>query len=332
MTSQHSFSGTRRSLLISGASIAGLSVAPRLVSAATFPEAPIKIVVPFPPGGTVDTLGRIIAPTFGSQIKQQVIIENKGGAGSIIGSQQVNQATPNGYTLLLNAANHVVTPLISNAVPFNPIKDFTPICYIGFVPQLVVVRSEFPASTFEDFIKLVKEKPGQYSWATASIGTTGHLAEELINQRAGLKMQVIAYRGGGPALTDVIAGHTTAMVEPVPSAIQHVKSGRLKILAVTSAQRAPSLPQVPTVSESGLPGFELPSWYGIWGPAKLPAEITNKLYADLKATLTSPALKDRFADLSFVAVAGSPEELGKLMQTETEKYASIVKTAKIVMD
>ena len=332
MTSQHSFSGTRRSLLISGASIAGLSVAPRLVSAANFPEAPIKIVVPFPPGGTVDTLGRIIAPTFGSQIKQQVIIENKGGAGSIIGSQQVNQATPNGYTLLLNAANHVVTPLISNAVPFNPIKDFTPICYIGFVPQLVVVRSEFPASTFEDFIKLVKEKPGQYSWATASIGTTGHLAEELINQRAGLKMQVIAYRGGGPALTDVIAGHTTAMVEPVPSAIQHVKSGRLKILAVTSAQRAPSLPQVPTVSESGLPGFELPSWYGIWGPAKLPAEITNKLYADLKATLTSPALKDRFADLSFVAVAGSPEELGKLMQTETEKYASIVKTAKIVMD
>ena len=332
MTSQHSFSGTRRSLLISGASIAGLSVAPRLVSAATFPEAPIKIVVPFPPGGTVDTLGRIIAPTFGSQIKQQVIIENKGGAGSIIGSQQVNQATPNGYTLLLNAANHVVTPLISNAVPFNPIKDFTPICYIGFVPQLVVVRSEFPASTFEEFIKLVKEKPGQYSWATASIGTTGHLAEELINQRAGLKMQVIAYRGGGPALTDVIAGHTTAMVEPVPSAIQHVKSGRLKILAVTSAQRAPSLPQVPTVSESGLPGFELPSWYGIWGPAKLPAEITNKLYADLKATLTSPALKDRFADLSFVAVAGSPEELGKLMQTETEKYASIVKTAKIVMD
>ncbi len=332
MTSQHSFSGTRRSLLISGASIAGLSVAPRLVSAATFPEAPIKIVVPFPPGGTVDTLGRIIAPTFGSQIKQQVIIENKGGAGSIIGSQQVNQATPNGYTLLLNAANHVVTPLISNAVPFNPIKDFTPICYIGFVPQLVVVRSEFPASTFEEFIKLVKEKPGQYSWATASIGTTGHLAEELINQRAGLKMQVIAYRGGGPALTDVIAGHTTAMVEPVPSAIQHVKSGRLKILAVTSAQRAPSLPQVPTVSESGLPGFELPSWYGIWGPAKLPAEITNKLYADLKATLTSPALKDRFADLSFVAVAGSPQELSRLMQTESEKYASIVKTAKIVMD
>ena len=332
MTSQHSFSGTRRSLLISGASIAGLSVAPRLVSAATFPEAPIKIVVPFPPGGTVDTLGRIIAPTFGSQIKQQVIIENKGGAGSIIGSQQVNQATPNGYTLLLNAANHVVTPLISNAVPFNPIKDFTPICYIGFVPQLVVVRSEFPASTFEEFIKLVKEKPGQYSWATASIGTTGHLAEELINQRAGLKMQVIAYRGGGPALTDVIAGHTTAMVEPVPSAIQHVKSGRLKILAVTSAQRAPSLPQVPTVSESGLPGFELPSWYGIWGPDKLPAEITNKLYADLKATLTSPALKDRFADLSFVAVAGSPQELSRLMQTESEKYASIVKTAKIVMD
>lgn len=325
-------SSIRRSILISGVSVAGLGLAAGGTRAASFPEASIKIVVPFPPGGTVDTLGRIIAPAFGTQVKQQIIIENKGGAGGTIGSQQVNQAAPNGYTLLLNAANHVVTPLISNSVPFNPLTDFTSICYIGFVPQLVVVRSEFPASTFEDFIRLVKAKPGEYSWATASIGTTGHLAEELINQRAGLKMQVIAYRGGGPALTDVIAGHTTAMVEPVPSAIQHVKSGRLKILAVTSAQRAPSLPQVPTVAESGLPGFELPSWYGVWGPARMPAEITNKLYLDLKATLTSPGLKDRFADLSFVTVAGSPRELDDLMRTESQKYASIVKTANIVMN
>jgi len=332
MSEFNSANPTRRKLLQSSASILGLGLTAPWVLAAGFPDSAIKLVVPFPPGGTVDTLGRIIAPAFGTQLGQQVIIENKGGAGGTIGSNQVNQASPNGYTLLLNAANHIITPLISNAVPFDPVKDFTPICYIGYVPQLVVVRAEFPASTFEEFIKMVQSKPGQYNWAASSIGTTGHLAEELINQRAGLKMPVIAYRGGGPALTDVIAGHTTAMVEPVPSAIQHVKSGRLKVLAVTSAKRAASLPQTPTVAESGLPDFELPSWYGVWGPAKMPADITQKLFQELKRTLALPALKDRFADLSFEALGGSPEELSKLMQTESAKYASIVKTAGIVMN
>jgi len=322
----------RRKLLLSSTSLLSFSLAAPWVRAAGFPESAIKLVVPFPPGGTVDTLARIISPAFGNQIGQQIIIENKGGAGGTIGSNQVNQAAPTGYTLLLNAANHIITPLISNAVPFDPIKDFTPVCYIGYVPQLVVVRAEFPASTFEEFIKLVQSKPGQYNWATSSIGTTGHLAEELINQRAGLKMPVIAYRGGGPALTDVIAGHTSAMVEPVPSAIQHVKSGRLKVLAVTSAKRASSLPQTPTVAESGLPGFELPSWYGVWGPAKMPADTTQKIFQELKRTLALPTLQERFAELSFEALGGSPEDLSKLMQTESAKYASIVKTAGIVMN
>ena len=327
-----STSPVRRKLLQTGASIVGMGLTVAWARAAGFPENAIKIVVPFPPGGTVDTLGRIISPAFGNQLGQQVIIENKGGAGGTIGSNQVNQASPNGYTLLLNAANHIITPLISNAVPFDPIKDFTPVCYVGYVPQLVVVRAEFPASTFEEFIKMVQDKPGQYNWAASSIGTTGHLAEELINQRAGLKMPVIAYRGGGPALTDVIAGHTTAMVEPIPSAIQHVKSGRLKVLAVTSAKRASSLPQTPTVAESGLPGFELPSWYGIWGPAKMPADITQKLFQELKRTLALPALQERFAELSFEALGGSPQDLSKLMQTESAQYSSIVKTAGIVMN
>jgi len=332
MTQPNSANHLRRKLLQATASMLGASLVSSQVRAAKFPDAAIKMVVPFPPGGTVDTLGRIIAPAFGNQVGQQVIIENKGGAGGTIGSNQVNQALPNGYTLLLNAANHIITPLISNTVPFDPITGFTPICYVGYVPQLVVVRAEFPASTFEEFIKMVQDKPGQYNWAASSIGTTGHLAEELINQRAGLKMPVIAYRGGGPALTDVIAGHTTAMVEPIPSAIQHVKSGRLKVLAVTSAKRASSLPQTPTVAQSGLPGFELPSWYAIWGPARMPPDITQQLFQELKRTLSQPTLKDKFAELSFEAIGGSPGELSALMKTESEKYASIIKTAGIVMN
>ncbi len=320
----------RRRLLSSAVCAGGLTLTGSRALAAGYPEGPVKLVVPFPPGGTVDTLGRLLVQPFAAQLGQQVIIENKGGAGGAIGANQVAQADPNGYTLLLNAANQIITPLISKSVPYDPLKDFTPICYLGYVPQLVVVRAEFPASTFEEFIRMVKEKPGEYTWATSSIGTTGHLAEEMINQQAGLKMLVVAYRGGGPALTDTIAGHTTAMVEPVPSAIQHVKSGRLKILAVTSAQRAASLPNVPTVAESGLPGFVLPSWYGVWGPPNMSAALTQQLYGYVKRTLASPELKEKFDNLSFVAVAGSPADLGKLMDTEVIKYADIVKKAKIV--
>ncbi len=322
----------RRKLLSSAVCAGGLTLTGSGVFAAGFPEASVKLVVPFPPGGTVDTLGRMLAPPFAAALGQQVIIDNKGGAGGAIGSNLVSQADPNGYTLLLNAANHIISPLISKSVPYDAVKDFTPICYLGYVPQLVVVRSEFPASTFEEFIRMVKEKPGQYTWATSSIGTAGHLAEEMINQQAGLQMLVVAYRGGGPALTDTIAGHTTAMVEPVPSAIQHVKSGRLKILAVTSPKRAASLPDVPTVAESGLPGFALPSWYGLWGPPKMPAELTQRVYEYFKRTMASPELKDKFANLSFEAIGGSPDDLKKLMATELVKYAEIVKKAKIVSE
>lgn len=323
---------TRRSLMYSAFCAGGLTLIGSRVFAAGFPDAPVKLVVPFPPGGTVDTLGRILGPAFAAQLSQQVIIENKGGAGGAIGSNLVSLADPNGYTLLLNAANHIISPLISKSVPYDAINDFTPICYLGYVPQLVVVRTEFPASTFEEFVKLVKGNPGKYTWATSSIGTAGHLAEEMINQQAGLKMLVVAYRGGGPALTDTIAGHTTAMVEPVPSAIQHVKSGRLKILAVTSAKRATSLPNVPTVQESGLPGFALPSWYGLWGPPKMPAELTQRVYEIFKIAMDSSELKEKFANLSFEVIAGSPDELTKLMRTELVKYADIVKKAKIVSE
>lgn len=300
--------------------------------AASYPDSTIKFVVPFPPGGTVDTVTRLLTEQLTSQIGQSVLVENKGGAGGTIGAKFVSQTKPDGYTLLLTASNQIINPLILKTVPYDPFKDFTPVCYVGYVPQLVLVRPDFPAKTFQEFVKLVKDKPDHYTWATSGLGTAGHLAEELINQQAGLKMRVVPYRGGGPALTDTIAGHTTAMVEPTPSAMPHVKSGRLKVLAVTSPKRASSLPEVPTVAESGLAGFELPSWYGIWGPANMQHPVTQKIHLEVKKALHAETLKKKLDALSFEVIAGSPTDLEKFMQSETHKYKKIISNAGITIE
>lgn len=312
--------------------LAGAACLPRAVRASDYPVAPVHLVVPFPPGGTVDTLTRLLSSPLAAQLGQPVVVENRGGANGTIGAKYVSQARPDGHTVMLTASNHVINPLVLRTVPYNAISDFTPICYIGYVPQLLVVQQAFPAGNFQEFVNLAKEKPGSLTWATSGMGTAGHLAEELINQQAGLKMQVVAYRGGGPALTDVIAGHVHAMVEPVPSAMPHVKSGRLKVLAVTSPKRALALPDIATVAESGLPDFDLPSWYGLWGPAGLDALVVRRLVTELRAALQAPAVKARLDGMSFETVGGPPDELLALMRRETAKYAAVVKNAGIVID
>ena len=288
--------------------------------------------MPFPPGGTVDTVTRLLSTPFSDAIGQAIIVENRGGAGGTIGARYVSQAAPDGQTILLTASNQVINPLILRSVPYDPVKDFTPICYIGYVPQLVLVKSDFPANTFEEFVSMARSKPGELTWATSGLGTAGHFAEELIKMSGNLNMNVVPYRGGGPALMDLIAGHVTAMVEPVPSAMPHVQSGRLKVLAVTSAQRAASLPNVPTVAESGMPGFELPSWYGIWGPRGMSDETVNNIYQGISKALKSEELISKLNALSFVRVAAPPAEFEKFIRTETDKYAKIVQTAGIVID
>ena len=332
MRSKTDLNPQRRQLLLASACSAGLMFVSQSSLASSYPNAAVKFIVPFPPGGTVDTVTRLLTEQLASQIGQVVVVENKGGAGGTIGAKFVSQTKPDGYNLLLTASNQIINPLILKTVPYDPFKDFTPISYIGYVPQVVLVKADFPANTFQEFLKIVKEKPDQYTWAASSLGTAGHLAEELINQQAGLKMRVIPYKGGGPALMDTIAGHTTAMVEPTPSAMPHVKSGRLKALAVTSIKRAGSMPNVPTVAESGLQGFELPSWYGIWGPANIPDAIAQKMYQEVKKALLSESLKKRLDVLSFEVVAGSPSDLNAFMRTETDKYAKIIKTAGISIE
>lgn len=322
--------GARRRRLTLG--LAGAGLLPGAARATAWPAAPVRLVVPFPPGGTVDTLTRLLAPALAAQLGQQVLVDNRGGANGTLGSKHVAQARADGLSLLLTASNQIINPLILRTVPYDALADFTAISYIGYVPQLLVVHNAFPAANLAEFLAQVRAQPGRYSWATSGMGTAGHLAEELINQRGQLKMPVIPYRGGGPALTDTIAGHTAAMVEPIPSALPHVQAGRLRVLAVTSPKRAAALPQVPTIAESGLADFDLPSWYGLWGPAGLPAEIVQRVHAELRASLQAPAVKARLEAMSFEALGGTPEALLALMKRDTERFRAVVKDAGIVAD
>ncbi|MBP6899957.1 MAG: tripartite tricarboxylate transporter substrate binding protein [Burkholderiaceae bacterium] len=322
--------GARRRRLTLG--LAGAGLLPGAARATAWPAAPVRLVVPFPPGGTVDTLTRLLAPALAAQLGQQVLVDNRGGANGTLGSKHVAQARADGLSLLLTASNQIINPLILRTVPYDALADFTAISYIGYVPQLLVVHNAFPAANLTEFLAQVRAQPGRYSWATSGMGTAGHLAEELINQRGQLKMPVIPYRGGGPALTDTIAGHTAAMVEPIPSALPHVLAGRLRVLAVTSPKRAAALPQVPTIAESGLADFDLPSWYGLWGPAGLPAEIVQRVHAELRASLQAPAVKARLEAMSFEALGGTPEALLALMKRDTERFRAVVKDAGIVAD
>ncbi|OWT59253.1 Bug family tripartite tricarboxylate transporter substrate binding protein [Candidimonas nitroreducens] len=328
-----SFELSRRRLILSMLAGGATAALPSIANSATdFPKSPVKLVVPFPPGGGTDTLARLVADELSKQMGHGVIVENKGGAGGIIGAKEVMRAAPDGYTILLTATGQVIDPIIHRTPSYDILKDFTPICHIGYVPQLVLVKSDFPAHTFQEFVALAKKRPKELSWATSGFGTAGHFAEELINLSSGIDMQIVAYRGGGPALTDLVGGHVNAMVEPLPSSIPHVKSGRLKALAVTSQNRASALPDVPTVAESGIPNFEMPSWYGIWGPAKLPPDVTQKIYQGVKRSLEAPKLKNKLQNLSFVVVAGSPSEFDGFIRSEFKKYSQIAKSTGIMID
>lgn len=320
----------RRTLLGGGALATGTMLLPGWARAAgAYPSQAVSLIVPFPPGGTVDTVTRLLSEVLAERMGQPIVVDNRGGASGAIGAKHVAQAKPDGYTVMITASNQIINPLMVKNVSYDPVADFTPICYIGYVPQLLVVRSDFPANSLEEFVKLAKEHGDTYNWATSALGTAGHLAEELINQSTGIKLPVVPYRGGGPALVDVIAGHVTAMVEPVPSSYPHVKSGRLKILAVTSPKRASILPDVPTVAEQGVPGFALPSWYGMWGPSGMEDATVRKIQTEVKAALQSDALKERLDAIAFEVIGGTPEDLKQMMETETVKYTEILRNAGI---
>jgi tripartite-type tricarboxylate transporter receptor subunit TctC len=315
------------------AMLAGLGALPAHAQDA-FPSRPIRLVVPFTPGGVTDSSGRLIADYLGRRLGQQVIVDNKPGASGNIGTAQVVAAAPDGYTLLLAFdGTMVINPHVFAKVPFDTLTDFAPVGRIGSATLILVAHPEVPAKTLIDVIALSKTKPLAYG--TSGIGGTPHIAGEMLAQRTGAKLEHVPYKGGGQAMTDVMGGAIPLVYTAVAGAQGHVKSGKLKAIAVSSAQRSGSLPEVPTFIESGLPelkDFVVESWVGLLAPAKTPPAVVARLNAELNAVLNEPAVRERLAVLGIEPTPGTPEQFRQQMQRDLAAYGPIVKAAGIKLE
>ena len=310
---------------------AAVLMAPALaLSQAAYPARPIRLVVPFVPGGVTDTSGRLIAEQLSRRLGQQVIVDNKPGASGNIGTQQVAAAEPDGYTLLLGFdGTMVINPHVFEKVPFNTVRDFAPVGKIGDAILILVANNNFPAKNVRDMIALSKAQPGGLSFGTSGTGGTPHIAGELLKQRTGAHLVHVPYKGGGQAMTDVLGGSIPLVYTAIAGAVQHVKAGKLHALAVSSAQRATSLPEVPTFIESGVPDFEINSWVGILAPARTPRALVVRLNTELNAVLADPEVRARLEALGIGATPGTPEKFGEEIVRDLARYGAVVKAAGI---
>ncbi|CAM3923830.1 Bug family tripartite tricarboxylate transporter substrate binding protein [Bordetella muralis] len=296
-----------------------------------YPSRPITVVVPYTPGGSVDTVARLVTAQLQKQLGQPIVIENKPGASGMIGSEYVARAKPDGYTLLLHASSQVYLPLVDARVKYDALKDFTPIARLGTVPLLVVTGAQSPFNTLKELQTQAHAKKDSLTWATSGYGTSSHLVEEMLNRDLKLGMQIVPYRGAAPQLTDVTAGHVSAAASPMPGAYPYVASGKLKALAVTSSSRVSRLPNVPTVAESGVEGFDFSSWYGVWGPAGLPANIASQLATEINKAIHAPEVTKVFDTMMFEVAETSPQDLAKVQQDEHDKISLLAKEADIAV-
>ncbi len=299
---------------------------------AQYPARPVRIVVPYPPGGTVDVVARNLAQQLAVQTGQQFLVDNRAGANGTIGSDFVSKAAPDGYTLLVQASIFVINPLFLKNVPYDVQRDFTAVANIGSVPLLVTAHPSVPAANLREFVALVRANPDRYTFATTGLGSAGHLTEEVIKRDAGLSILIVPYKGAGPALTDIVAGHVSALADPLPSSYPHVKGGRLKALAVTSRERIAFMPEVPTMAESGFPGFEMLSWYGLWGPPGLPKDVVDRLAAETARAAKSAEMREKLASQGFIPDGSGPAAFAAYVKNEIAKYAKIVKDANLKVD
>ena len=299
--------------------LAGIGTA----SAIDYPTRPVKFVVSYPPGGTTDVLARIIANWLSEKMGQQFVVENKPGGGNNIGVEFVVNSPPDGYTMfLVNPANGINATLYKN-LPFNFIRDIAPVAGLVRSPNVMEVPANFPAKTVAEFIAYCKANPGQINMASSGSGTSVHLSGELFKFMTGCQMLHVPYKGAGPALIDLMAGQVHVLFDNLPSSIGHIKGGKLRALAVTSAEREPSLPDTPTVGDT-VPGYEATAWFGIGMPKGTPRDVIEKVNAEVNRALADPGMQKKLAELGGKAIAGTPEDFGKVIAAETEKWAKVV--------
>jgi tripartite-type tricarboxylate transporter receptor subunit TctC len=324
---------TRRTFL--AAAVAGaLSLAPLAVQAqAAFPTRAITIVVPFSAGGTTDILARVVGQYMSKDLGQPVIVDNRAGAGGNIGAQNVARSAPDGYTLLMGTVGtHAINQSLYKKMPFDPIKDFAPLTRVALVPNLLVANPAQPYKNVKEMIAYAKANPGKLTFGSSGNGSSIHLSGELFQHMAGVEMQHVPYRGSAPAVTDLLGGQIGVMFDNMPSAIGHVKSGRLRPLAVTTPKRSPALPDVPTIAEAGVPGYSATSWFGLLAPANTPAPVVAKLNASILKALADPEVKKKMAEQGAEPFGEKPEQFAEFIRSETAKWAKTVKQSGATAD
>jgi tripartite-type tricarboxylate transporter receptor subunit TctC len=304
------------------------------ITQAAYPEKPIKVIVPFAPGGGTDLVARTIALTMTEELGQPVIIDNKPGGSTVVGTDALAKSPPDGYSLVVATFAHAVNPNLKTKLPYSQDKDFAPIILVGVSPNVVVVSADSPYKTFQEFLAAAKANPGKLSYASQGGGTSAHLAGELFNSMTGAKLVHVPYKGAGPALTDVIGGQVDVMFATASAVGSLIEGGKLRALAVTTPFRSttPLLAKLPTVAESGVSGFAAASWYGYFAPAGTSPEVINKFNAVIKKAVQSPAFKARVESEGLVIRAGSPEDFGKFVKAEELRWRTVIKEANISAD
>jgi len=315
------------STLFRSLTVLALAGAASTALAQGYPSKPIRIVVGFPPGGGVDINARLLGPKLTEYLGQQIIVENRPGAGTNIANELVARAAPDGYTLLINTAALVINMSLYKKVAYDAVRDFAPLSLFSMAPNILVVHASVPVKTAQQLVALAKSRPGQLNYSSAGAGTTQHLAGELFNLRAGTKIVHVPYKGSAPSLTALISGEVDLTYANIPAISSHVKSGRLRPLANLGPKRSDQLPQVPTMKEAGVAGVEVVVWYGLFAPAATPRDIVAKLGDAIGRAARSPDMKQRLVDLGAEPVGNSPEEFSKLVREELKRWAEVVKVS-----
>ena len=305
--------------------LAALLLVPCLALAQAYPVRPVRIIVPFPPGGATDVMARVVAQKLSEFWEQQAIVENKPGASGSIGSELVTKSAPDGYTLLLQGTQHSINLSLYKQLPYDTLRDFTPVAYIAAAPFLLVLHPSVPADSVTALIAYIKTKPGGLNYGSSGVGGAAHLAGEMFKTAAGVQLTHIPYKGAAPAMADLLGGQVPMVFDPIPTSLAHVRAGKIKALAITSARRSALMPDLPTVAESGLPGFEVAAWFGLYAPAATPKEIIIQLNADTNRVLQLAEVKEKFAALGAESSPMLPDPFAAYLRAEIAKFARAIK-------
>ena len=311
----------------------GLALLPLFAAAQAYPDKPIRVIVPVPAGGTPDVVARMVAPGLSSLLGQQLVIDNRGGAGGLIGAELAAKAIPDGYTLFFSSPGSLtILPHLQKQATYDTLKDFAPIGLVSIGPFLLITHPSVPVKTVKELIALARAEPGKLNYASAGNGAANHLAMELFKSMAGVDITHVPYKGAPQAVTDVIGGYVNLMLNSIPPVLPHIKAGRLRLLGVASARRSPQLPDVPTISEAGVPGYEAITWFGLLAPARTPRQIVARLNDVLVKVVRAPDVKSQLETQGYDPVGSSPEEFAAFIRRELDKYAKVVKISGAKID